>query len=127
MTDYKEMRQCSKCGNIKPLVTFPSRGDNFCKGRRYECSDCMQRMNKVRTELKKTAPPKPDACECCGKKATLFLDHCHTTDVFRGWLCDHCNNGIGRLGDTKEAIIRALEYFDTVEKRKDVEEQLKLW
>lgn len=61
--------------------------------------------------------PMPDACECCGKKETakgrvnLNLDHCHVTGAFRGWLCSKCNLGIGKLGDSIEAVSKALSYL----------------
>lgn len=57
--------------------------------------------------------PIPDACECCGKPCvkTLSLDHCHETGTFRGWLCSRCNLGIGKLGDTVEAVEKALLYL----------------
>jgi hypothetical protein len=57
--------------------------------------------------------PRPAACECCGGngKRALSLDHCHSTGQFRGWLCDNCNLGIGKLGDSVEALQRALEYL----------------
>jgi len=57
--------------------------------------------------------PEPEHCECCGKtnRRALALDHCHATGEFRGWLCDSCNMGLGKLGDTVEALERALAYL----------------
>jgi hypothetical protein len=57
---------------------------------------------------------RPDNCECCGKtngKRVLANDHCHETGVFRGWLCDSCNLGIGRLGDSIESLQKAIDYL----------------
>lgn len=60
--------------------------------------------------------PRPNCCECCGRDVSmdvkaLALDHCHTTGLFRGWLCLTCNLGIGRLGDTIEALERGIAYL----------------
>lgn len=64
--------------------------------------------------------PMPTACECCGKVEItirkgallcLHLDHCHGSNKFRGWLCNACNLGIGKLGDTVESLERALAYL----------------
>ena len=58
--------------------------------------------------------PMPYACECCGEhpaKRPLHVDHCHDSGLFRGWICNKCNLGIGLLGDTEDALIRALEYL----------------
>ena len=63
--------------------------------------------------LPKPTRPQPQVCECCGKenRRALALDHCHESGRFRGWLCDKCNLGIGKLGDTVEALERALAYL----------------
>lgn len=57
-------------------------------------------------------------CAICGRtdsgsaqSAPLRVDHCHESGAVRGLLCDPCNNGIGRLGDTAEALERALNYL----------------
>ena len=57
--------------------------------------------------------PCPTVCECCKKPSdkALALDHDHETGAFRGWLCHKCNLGIGRLGDTIEALEEALAYL----------------
>jgi len=59
----------------------------------------------------------PHRCECCGLsdlvfKKTLFLDHCHDTGKFRGWICDNCNLGIGRLNDNLEGVKKAVAYLE---------------
>lgn len=41
-------------------------------------------------------------CAICRKPPTrkrLYIDHCHTTLVVRGLLCQKCNHAIGLLGD----------------------------
>jgi hypothetical protein len=39
------------------------------------------------------------------------VDHCHDTGKVRGLLCSSCNRGLGMLGDTEEALQRALDYL----------------
>lgn len=59
--------------------------------------------------------PEPALCELCGRHpsgaGSLHLDHDHVTGLFRGWLCHHCNTGIGLLGDDYESVLRAAEYL----------------
>jgi hypothetical protein len=60
--------------------------------------------------------PEPKQCECCGQaerraSRSLSLDHCHQTGAFRGWLCSKCNLAIGKLGDTIEALQKAVDYL----------------
>lgn len=59
--------------------------------------------------------PCPAVCELCGSPPgpkVLALDHDHASGVFRGWLCDRCNRGLGFLGDCREMLLAALAYLD---------------
>lgn len=60
--------------------------------------------------------PCPEFCECCGSppngKGMLHLDHDHTTGKFRGWICYLCNTGMGKLGDNKDGLMKALVYLE---------------
>jgi len=56
-------------------------------------------------------------CGICGaienRNGTRFcVDHCHTTGKIRGLLCHDCNTSIGKLGDSKEGLMKAIEYLD---------------
>ena len=56
-------------------------------------------------------------CGICGttknRNDTRFcVDHCHDTGNIRGLLCHDCNTSIGKLGDSKEGLMKALEYLD---------------
>ena len=56
-----------------------------------------------------------NCCECCGRKMdryTLDVDHCHESGENRGLLCNHCNLGIGRLGDTSEGVMQGVRYLE---------------
>ena len=57
--------------------------------------------------------PEPEVCEMCGCSCSrgLSRDHDHATRAFRGWLCNACNIGLGKLGDTITAVERTLEYL----------------
>lgn len=58
--------------------------------------------------------PEPERCECCGRRPGargMHLDHDHKTGAFRGWLCHHCNVGIGLLGDDEAGLRMAMEYI----------------
>ncbi|NBO99206.1 MAG: hypothetical protein EBU90_03640 [Proteobacteria bacterium] len=102
---------CIYCNIAKNLDEFP-------KHRHYKdnldnrCRECIKNHAKIRNELRKTAPEKSEICECC-KKTTdkIVLDHNHSDNTFRGWLCDKCNTGIGKLGDDVEGLIKALNYL----------------
>ncbi len=53
-----------------------------------------------------------ESCEICGVvPRRLVLDHDHETGEFRGFLCDGCNTGLGKLGDDEAGLLRALDYL----------------
>lgn len=47
----------------------------------------------------------------------LAIDHCHTTGVVRGLLCNACNRGLGLLGDNIDTLDKVLQYL---EKQKEI-------
>jgi len=50
-------------------------------------------------------------CGICQKKARLYIDHDHNTDVIRGMLCNSCNAGMGALGDSVDGLMAAVRYL----------------
>lgn len=104
---------CSKCNQEKALSEFHKK---LCAGgydvKQSYCKDCQSNHGYVIKGLRKTAPPKSSVCDCCGvADSKMILDHDHTTEEFRGWLCYRCNSGIGALGDTTEGLELALSYL----------------
>jgi hypothetical protein len=72
---------------------------------------------------KKTAPPPTESsvCECCKKVVNeLKYDHDHENGKFRGWICEPCNLGIGRLGDTYEDVKNAFIYMAKVYNKTEI-------
>lgn len=61
--------------------------------------------------------PAPDQrCECCGGAETgskygWNLDHCHAAKKLRGWLCAHCNRGLGGFHDSPKKLLQAVNYL----------------
>ena len=52
-------------------------------------------------------------CEICNKNLIKpCIDHDHQSKQIRGILCNNCNTGLGLLGDTRDSVIKALQYFD---------------
>ena len=105
---------CRHCGETKGRSEFRlyRRVTGDRESRSTSCKSCQRDLIAVRDKIRKTAPPHKGYCECCGKKTDkLVLDHCYETEVFRGWLCGHCNMSIGLLGDNEEGLIKALQYL----------------
>lgn len=104
---------CKICSKEKDMVHF-NKHKNFQTGIDNRCRACIKKESKVRNELKERFKHlKKDTCACCGKThpKSMVCDHDHNTLKFRGWICDPCNMGIGKLGDDLEGIEKALAYL----------------
>lgn len=124
------MPTCTRCKAPKTLedmvkTSVTKRGyQSWCKActraymadRRLRHSEQIRASHRRRLGLPEPSRPRPTECECCGQpeqlKRALGLDHCHETGAFRGWLCVGCNVSIGRLGDSKAGLLRALAYLE---------------
>jgi Recombination endonuclease VII len=53
------------------------------------------------------------ACAICKKKSarSLCVDHCHTTGLIRGLLCNKCNRGMGFFEDDAARIRAVIVYL----------------
>ena len=101
--------RCTKCNQWKPFTEFELQPSK--QSYRKDCRVCHKEQNRAIRALKKTAPPKPEVCDLCGKPGRFVLDHDHTENKFRGWIHDSCNRGIGFLGDDPDGLIQALTYL----------------
>jgi hypothetical protein len=51
------------------------------------------------------------SCEICGETKFLVVDHCHTSSVVRGLLCQQCNSVLGYAKDNVETLLNAVSYL----------------
>lgn len=109
---------CSYCGKRKNRKSF-SKHSMYKDNLDTRCKKCVKEHSKVRSQLHKIAPEKPEVCECCGKIPIKWcLDHDHSDDSFRGWICEKCNTGLGKLGDDLDSLIKAVNYLIITRNRK---------
>lgn len=131
------MKICIKCQKEKDISEFAiKRGKP--SGTCRECHNAYQREyyndpekgEKHRQRLRERAPQKRAAkyglsvesvefifacnsgmCELCNKREATCIDHDHETGRVRGVLCQACNTGLGKLGDTVESLEKAIRYL----------------
>lgn len=136
------MKRCNRCGEEKPESGFYTNGK---KGHlRPECKACnrsarkqWQRENpqvareyKLRTkyglsevEFQDILDRQGGTCALCERTTAdstgrpLHVDHSHETGWVRGALCSDHNTGIGKLGDTSNSVLRAVQYLVEAEER----------
>ena len=134
------MKVCSKCNIEKDLTEYHKRSNRPC-GVRSQCKKCyleypkekkrrpmyMRDMNLKQYGLTferytEMFNNQKGCCKICnrhlsevnkGKKKALCVDHCHTTGIVRGLLCDKCNRGIGLFNDDIAMLQKAITYLTT--------------
>lgn len=50
-------------------------------------------------------------CACCGSTERVVVDHCHTTNVVRGPLCNKCNLILGMVKDDVNHLEKLKQYL----------------
>ena len=116
------VRTCTDCNKTKPLSDFPTHPTMY-KRRRGQCKVCTnENVTTIRIlRLKNRYPNEDYRCPICNTSrrgikrrngTSWVLDHCHSTKQFRGWLCENCNSGIGKLKDSVEFLQRAIKYLE---------------
>lgn len=96
-----------------PVSKFPKHGNRIYS----TCKPC-----KVEAQRKRTYGLTGDeARELYGNKCNICdivlprrfcIDHDHVTGKVRGVLCNTCNAGLGKLGDTVEGLKKAILYLE---------------
>ena len=105
-------KTCRRCGDFYPSERFKITNRKLSGKIYYKstCANCIAEETSTTRALRKLHQP-PKECECCGRVSWLFLDHCHSTGGFRGYLCQQCNVGLGNLGDNQAGLLRAIRYL----------------
>lgn len=108
---------CRNCRAHKEITDFPFFSTNEA-GRKNTCKSCTRHLSQIRRKLKIQNPPPPSGpCPICGQHTdSWILDHCHFTDVFRGYICNSCNLGIGRFNDDINLLYKAIYYLEQNDK-----------
>lgn len=130
------MKKCTKCGEIKSLAEYNKRSSakdglqHICKPcnikacSRYAKSSQGKSAHYKRTynldeeEYKLFVLKQKNSCAICGTsakktaKGLLVIDHCHTSGVVRGLLCDPCNRGLGAFRDKIDSLKNAITYLE---------------
>jgi len=111
-TGQKHTKPCRKCGKVKVETDFPYFSTSSA-GRKNTCKQCSNELAQVRAKLRKQNPPPPAGeCPSCGRHTESWvLDHCHTDDTFRGYICNSCNLGFGKFNDDPEILKRSIDYL----------------
>ena len=126
---FEDGLECNNCGIVQPVENFQHMASGEIK---RKCRTCARNQSSLIKYLKKIHPyPNDDyCCPICerdideiGRKGqkrlqNWVMDHCHDTETFRGWVCHHCNVGLGAFSDSLERIENAAAYLQKHEENK---------
>jgi hypothetical protein len=103
---------------VEDALTIPMRDASGAIGRRCQTAGVhrttiYQRRYLYGMSLDEAFSHPPNGrCQCCGDKVKKFhADHNHTTNKFRGWLCQPCNLGLGAFMDDPRRLRKAVKYL----------------
>lgn len=133
---FMETRKCTKCG-IEKFTTEFFKDSQKSSGLRPDCKDCNKKMTaaynrknrdaanfrnmKYKTGISKKKyfeilNKQDGKCAICGtveSNKRLLIDHCHSSMLVRGLLCNKCNQGIGYFNDNIELLKSAIDYLES--------------
>lgn len=104
--------QYCECGNQVRNPSYEAKYDRW--NYRTRCSSCEKfrhRYGFSSNDHVKKILGKPE-CAICGATDIdlLRVDHDHSTDRVRAWLCNGCNSGIGHLKEDPTLLAKAIVY-----------------
>lgn len=120
--DFTGSKVCKRCLVDKSKDNFlinKSTSDGFngwCKSCTKDASILAKYAISL-NEYNRLLDKQNNSCAICGTKSPagvsgeFVIDHCHDSGTVRGLLCNHCNTGLGKLGDTIESLEKALKYL----------------
>jgi hypothetical protein len=117
----EQPRTCEKCGKTYPsnmvffykTITTVNRHGKVLPFLKKVCKKCVAKQKAQLYKLrKKHIAPDFIYCPICEKRCDKpYMDHDHATGEFRGWLCNDCNNGLGKFKDDVKMLRKAIEYL----------------
>lgn len=109
--------QCTACVSAKNLERYHTTyGKEMQKKRSFKA--LMKKYGISAEEYEKARVDQDYKCKLCSASEKeqyhnrLHIDHCHSTGLFRGLLCNNCNTGLGHFRDNIETLQKAIEYLN---------------
>ena len=112
----KKYKECKYCGHETRPLTWNKKREEYVHY--SECRVCNDFGNRHGFKLKKSdrklLNSKP-YCQICGTKEDLHVDHDHSTNKVRGYLCRNHNVALGLFEDNPLHLELAIKYLSTTE------------
>lgn len=103
---------CKSCKAIKNKKWFK---ENKKKAQAFSLKSKLKNRYNMTVEQYHTLLINQDGrCKICSKRQarrSLAVDHCHSTNVVRGLLCDKCNMALGLIHDNLDILDGMKQYL----------------
>jgi hypothetical protein len=134
-----DKKSCARCGRAKALDEF-HKNSSAADGKCYDCKQCVCTYQKERYRASAAVRKKiisrsrarivrrnfgltvdeleemrssAVGCAICGGDDVSHADHNHdAVPGLRGFLCSHCNTGLGLFKDSASRLRAAAEYLE---------------
>lgn len=109
---------CERVRNLEYYHRLPNKSSIGRAGR-------LKEWGLTETDYQDMLASQGGGCAICGSydpgngRANFCIDHCHTTNIIRGLLCDSCNKGLGCLKDSIINLEKAIQYLKNNEPSED--------
>jgi hypothetical protein len=129
------LKECSRCGEVKEVLYF-SKDKQHTSGYKSACKECAKKdfkkwreanLQEVRVKdrflyykrkyklsdevAQGLVINRTGECSICGCISPLVVDHCHTTNEVRGFICSACNSMLGYSKDNLQTLQNAINYL----------------
>jgi len=117
------MKICNSCNIELDIEKFEISGMGYRRNRCGRCRQASKRPRRIEKmygityqELLMIKESQDYRCAICSVHdynliKGLCVDHDHTTNKVRGYLCHTCNRAIGLLGDDVGRLQKAIDYL----------------
>ncbi len=121
------IKKCSCCKELKHSSNFYclKKSKDGLDGRCKQCnilrkdkSNYKNKYNLTIEEYNEILKGQNNCCKICsstnpGTRIRRFhVDHCHSTNVVRGLLCESCNRALGQFKDNPKFLRKAANYLE---------------
>lgn len=130
-------KHCSRCDEIKEITKF-SKDRAHSSGYKSACKACAakdfknwrtlnleqarlrDKISQYRSSYKLSLEKAEELvrinregiCEICKQPTKLVVDHCHTSQEVRGFICSACNSVLGYSKDNTTTLRNAIVYLE---------------
>jgi len=87
--------------------------ENYLRTKEHKRAVRRKRLYGISSaEIDKILLEQQGLCAICKLKPATHLDHDHTNNHVRGFLCDDCNRGLGSFRDNINSLLNACIYLE---------------